>query len=157
MEKIHTRRTIIKTIEEEVEGDVFMAKDGTLFDIEEECLKHDENIDFSAHFNTKYKVKQIDPSEYGLSYQHASFCHLVYIKKISDKIIDEFVRFYELHDHPDDIIKLKEGWSFVALVSDVNLWVFDKTDRMFIVESLEDVIKEKNKHLNLLKELKCQK
>ena len=153
MERITTRRTIVKTIEEEVEMDIFVSKNGTVFDTEEECLKDDERIDFIDYFHKKFKLKEIDPEQYGLTFGHTNFCHLVYIKKISDKIIDEFVRFYKLEDHPDDIIKLKEGWSFIALVSDVNLWVFDQTDRMFFVESLDDMLKIKKNELKLLNEL----
>jgi len=153
MEKITTRRVIVKTIEEEVEMDIFVSKDGTIFDTEEECLKHDEQLDFLSYFEKKYKLRHIDPEEYGLNFGHTTYCHLVHIKKLSDKIIDEFIRYYELKDYPDDIIKIKEGWSFVAHVSDVNLWVFDKTDRMFTVELLDDIIKIKKRELTLLTEL----
>jgi len=153
MEKVTTRRTIIKTVEEEVEMDIFISKDGTIFDTEEEALKQDEQIDFIEYFNKKYKLVEVDPQEYGLNFGHPSFCHLVYVKKLTDKIIDEFIRFYNLEDHPDDLIKIKEGWSFVALVSDVNLWVFDQTDRMFIVEKLDDIIKNKKSELELLSKL----
>ena len=153
MEKITTRRTIIKTVEEEVEMDIYMSKDGTIFDNEEECLEHDENIDFVSYFETNYMLKSIDTEEYGLNFGHATFCHLVYIEKINDAIIDDFVRYYKLEDHPEDIIQIKEGWSFVALVSDVNLWVFDKTDRMFFIESIDEIINNKKREINLLTEL----
>jgi hypothetical protein len=153
MEKITTRRTIVKTVEEEVDMDIYVAKDGTIFDTEEECLKQDEQIDFLSYFEKKFKLKAIDPQDYGLNYGHTTYCHLVYIKKISDKIIDEFVRYYKLEDHPDDIIKIKEGWSFFVLVSDVNLWVFDQTDRIFTVDTLDNVIRNKKKELTLLTQL----
>ena len=153
MEKILTTRTIVKTIEEEVELEIYVAKDGIIFDTEEECLKHDEEIDFVSYFEKKYKLKNIDPQEYGLNFGHTTYCHLVLIKNLSDKIIDEFIKYYKLEDHPDDIIKLKEGWSFVALRSDVNLWVFDQTDRMFTIVPLDDMIKVKKNELKLLTEL----
>jgi len=157
MEKIKTKRTIVKTIEEEVEMDFFMSKDGTLFDSEEEALKHESDIDFLTYFNDEYKLKNIDSFEYGLNFGHTTYCHLVYIEKITDKVIDDFVKFYELKDHPDDIIKLKEGWSFVALVSDVNLWVFNKTDRNFIVAPLKEMMEIKKKEINLLSKLMYEK
>jgi hypothetical protein len=153
MEKITTTRTIIKTIEEEVELDIYVAKDGTIFDTEKDCIKHDEQSDFMSYFEKKYDVRNIDPQEYGLNLGHTIFCHLIYIKKITDKNIDEFIRYYKLEDHPDDIIKIKEGWSFVAIRSDVNLWVFDQTDRMFTIMSLDDIIKIKKNELKLLTEL----
>lgn len=154
MEKITTRRNIIKTIEEEVEMDVFVSKDGTVFDTENECTRHEDELDFLTYFNDKYKLREIDIEEYGLNFGHPSFCHLVYIKKINDEVINDFMRFYELKDHPDDIIKLKDGWSFVAIVSDVNLWIFDKSDRLFIIENLETMINNKRKELNLLTKLR---
>jgi len=150
MEKIISTRTIVKTIEEEVEMELYVAKDGTTFDIEEECIKYEEQQNFLSYFRKKFKVKDVDPQELGLNFGHTVYCHLVLIKKLSNKIISEFVRFYNLEDHPDDIIKIKEGWSFVALVSDVNLWIFDKTDRMFTMESLEDVMKIKKSQLEKL-------
>ena len=153
MEKITTRRTIIKTVEEEVEMDIFVAKDGTIFDNEDECLKHDEGIDFVSYFEKKYKLKNIDPQEYGLNLGQTTYCHLVHVKKITDKNIDEFIRYYKLEDHPDDIIKIKEGWSFVALRSDVNLWVFDKTDRLFTILPLDEIVEIKKNELTLLTEL----
>ena len=153
MEKIIKTRTIIKTVEEEVEMELYVSKDGTIFDKEEDCLEHDENIDFLSYFEKKYRVRSIDPLEYGLNFGHTTYCHLVFVKKISDKNIDEFVRYYKLEDHPEDIIKIQEGWSFVAHRSDVNLWVFDKTDRMFTVAPLEEIINNKKKELALLNEL----
>lgn len=150
MEKITTKRTIIKTIEEELEMDIFVSKDGTIFDIEEECLKNDDNIDFKLYFEDEYKLKTIDPFEYGLNFGHPTFCHLVKVEKINDTVVDDFVRYYDLEDHPYDIVKIKEGWSFVTLVSDVNLWIFDKTDRLFIIESLDDIIEKKKNELDLL-------
>jgi hypothetical protein len=153
MEKIIDKRIIIKTIEEEVEMTLFVAKDGTIFDNEKECLEHEENIDFLSYFETKYRLKNIEPLDYGLNFGLTKYCNLVYIKKLSDKTIDEFVRFYDLNDHPDDIIKIKEGWSFVALRSDVNLWVFDQTDRLFTFVSINDIIKIKKNELNLLLEI----
>lgn len=148
MEKITTRRPIIKTIEEIVEMDIYVSNDGTVFDVEEDCLKHDEHLDFVSSFTDTYGLKTIDPQEYGLNFGHTTYCHLVYIEKMNDGVIDDFIRYYKLEDHPDDIIKMKEGWSFVALVSDVNLWVFDKTDRLFIIESLNDMIELKHKELD---------
>jgi hypothetical protein len=153
MEKIKTRRTIVKTIEEEVDLELYVSKDGTIFDTEGEALRHENDIDFLTYFNEEYKLKNIDPFEYGLNFGHTTYCHLVYVKKINDKVIDDFIRFYELNDHPDDIIKLKEGWSFVALTSDVNLWVFDKTDRVFIIMPLQKMKEIKKKELNLLTNL----
>ena len=153
MEKITTRRTIIKTIEEEVEMELYIAKDGTTFDIEEECIKYEDQQNFLSYFRKKFKLKEVDPEDLGLNFGHTAYCHLVLIKKLSNKIISEFVRFYNLEDHPDDIIKIKEGWSFVALVSDVNLWIFDKTDRLFTMESLEDIMKIKKSQLEKLNDL----
>jgi hypothetical protein len=153
MEKVLTTRTIVKTVEEDVEMELFISTDGTIFDIEEDCLKHDEQLEFLSYFEKKYRLKNIDPQEYGINVGHTVYCHLVYVKKINDKNIDEFIRYYKLKDHPDDIIKIKEGWSFVALRSDVNLWVFDKTDRMFTILPLEEVIENKKRELTLLTEL----
>lgn len=153
MEKQTVRRTIVRTIEEEVDLEIFVSKDGTIFDNEEECQKHEEEINFTEYFEKKYNVQSIDPFEYGLNLGHTNYCHLVWIEKINDKIIDEFVKYYKLEDHPDDIIKIKEGWSFVALVSDVNLWVFDKTDRLFTVLPLTEAISNKRKELKLLTKL----
>lgn len=153
MEKITTKRKIIKTVEEDVEMDIYISKDGTIFDTEQECIEHERQFDFLTHFNKKYRVKPIDTQEYGLNFGHPLFCHLVYIKKISNKIIDEFIEFYELKDHPEDIAKLKEGWSFVALISDVNQWIFNQSDRMFIFENLNDIIDLKKKELTLLEKL----
>ena len=44
MEKVTTRRTIIKTVEEEVEMDIFISKDGTIFDTEEEAQEYADNL-----------------------------------------------------------------------------------------------------------------
>jgi hypothetical protein len=153
MEKVVSKRKIIKTVEEEVEMEIYISKDGTVFDIEEECVEHERQLDFLTYFNTKYKVKTIDIQEYGLNFGHPLFCHLVYVKKISDKVIDDFIEFYELKDHPEDISKIKEGWSFVALVSDVNQWIFNQSDREFIVENLDDIKNLKKKELTLLEQL----
>lgn len=153
MEKIISKRTIVKTIEEEVEMTLYQTKNGMIFDTEEEALKCEEDLDFLSYFNNKYKIKTIEPIDYGLNYGQCTYCHLVYIKKLNDQTISEFVKFYELKDHPDDIIKFVTGWSFISMSSDVNLWIFDKTDRKFIVEKLEDVIGMKNKELTLLKNI----
>lgn len=153
MKKEIVRRNVVRTIEEEVELEIYISKDGTIFDNEDECTKHEEELNFTEYFENKYKVKSIDPFEYGLNLGHTNYCHLVWIKKISNEIIDEFVRYYKLEDHPDDIIKIKEGWSFVALVSDVNLWVFDKSDRLFTVLPLEEAITIKRRELKRLNQL----
>lgn len=153
MEKIKTTRTIVKTIEEEVEMDIFVANDGTIFDTEDECLNHDDNNEFLSYFENKFKLIHINPDEYGLNFGHTTYCHLVFIKKISDKIIDEFIRFYDLKDHPEDINKIKEGWSFVALRSDVNLWIFNQTDRMFTIAPLDEIIRTKKQELEQLSKL----
>jgi hypothetical protein len=154
MEIRSNKRIVLKTIEEEIDSPLYVTKDGMIFDIEESALKHEKDLEFLSYFNDKYKLKNIEPSDYGLDIRNPIFCHFVYIEKITDSIIDDFVNFYSLKDHPDDIQKLKEGWSFIALVSDVNLWIFDKTDRMFIVEPLDYVIENKEKEIKKLIKLK---
>lgn len=153
MNKKTVNRIIIKTIEEEVEIDIFVSKDGTIFDTEKECLDQEEYLDFLSYFENQYKIKTIDPNEYGLNFGHTTYCHLVYVEKLNDLVIDDFIRYYKLEDYPEDIIKFKDGWSFVALVSDVNLWIFDKTDRVFMMESLKEMMEIKKNELNLLNEL----
>ena len=153
MEKKIARRVVIKTIEEEVETTMFETKDGIVFDNEEEALMHEEEIDFSSYFEDRYKLKNIESFEYGLNYGACAYCHLVFIKKLTDDNISDFIRYYKLKDHPEDIGKLMTGWSFIALVSDANMWIFDQTDRKFIVQGIDDVIKIKNNELSLLREL----
>jgi len=153
MEKRIETRTIVKTIEENVEMTVYETKDGMVFDNEKEALEHEDELEFLSYFNEKYKIKVIEPFEYGLNYGQTIYCHLVYIKKLSDETINDFIRFYELKDHPDDIIKLVTGWSFIAMISDVNLWIFDQTDRKFIVQKLEEVIEIKKNELIILNQL----
>lgn len=150
MEKLVSLRTIIKTIEEQIETEVFISKDGTIFDKEEDCLLHEEKLNFLSYFEKKYKVNKVDPINYGLNLGETIYCDLVFIKKINNKVIDEFIKYYKLEDHPEDLIKLKEGWSFIALRSDVNLWVFNKTDRLFTINTVEEIIKNKKNELNLL-------
>jgi hypothetical protein len=148
------KRIILKTIEEEIDSPLYITKDGTFFDVEEDALKHEKDLEFLSLFNEKYKLMNVEPNEYGLDIRNPIFCHFVYINKINEEVIEDFVNFYSLKDHPNDIQKLKEGWSFIALVSDVNLWIFDKTDRMFIVESLDFVIENKEKEIKKLLKLK---
>lgn len=150
METQVRKSIVLRTIEEEVDVLIFISKDGTLFDNEVECLKYEEEINFNDYFKAQYSLEYIEPREYGLNFGYTSFCHLVYVIKINDDVINDFIRFYKLEDHPDDLIKMKQGWSFIALVNDVNLWVFDKTDRVFIVEPLKEVVKEKRREVNLL-------
>lgn len=154
MEIRSNKRIVHRTIEEEVEYPYYVTKDGMIFDIEEEALKHEKNLEFLSLFNDRYRLSNVEPSDYGLDIRNPIFCHFVYIEKINDSVIDDFVNFYSLKDHPGDIQKLREGWSFIALVSDVNLWIFDKTDRMFIVEPLDIVIENKEKEIKKLLKLK---
>jgi len=153
MEKITNKRIIVKTIEEEIEMISYQTTDGMIFDTEDEALKYDENLNFLTYFNDKYKLKIINPVEYGLNYDQCVYCHLVYIKKLNDENIDDFVKFYELKDYPNDILKLVTGWSFIAMINDVDLWLFGKTERNFIVQSLNDTITIKRNELKLLENI----
>ena len=150
METILRKSVILKTIEEEILTYVYIDKNGTVFDDEAECLKSEEEIDFNEYFKSQYLLEYIDPMEYGLNLGHTTFCHLVYVGKINDKVIDDFINFYKLVDYPGDLIKIKQGWSIIALVNDVSLWVFGNTDRLFIVQQIEDILKRKNEEINLL-------
>jgi len=153
MEKIISKKIIIKTIEEEVQTPSYITKDGMIFDMEEDALKHEEEFIFSSYFNEKYKLKVINSVDYGLNYGQCAYCHLIYIKELNDEVINDIIRFYELLDHPEDIMKFCTGWSFIAMTYDENLWLFDKTDRNFIVQNVNDTIIMKKKELELLENL----
>jgi hypothetical protein len=153
METIIKKKKIIKTIEEEIETQMFVSKDGTIFDNEVECLQYEQEVDFNSYFVAHYSLENIDPQKYELNIGYTTFCHLINIKKIDDSTINDFIKFYKLEDYPSDIMKIKEGWSFIALVDDISLWVMNDSNRKFIVESLEDIIHEKQAKINLLKEL----
>jgi hypothetical protein len=150
METQVRKRVISRIVEEEVESLIFISKDGTIFDNEVDCLKYEEEINFNDYFKTQYSLEYVDIKEYGLNFGQTTFCHLVYVNKINDEVINDFIKFYKLEDYPDDLIKMKEGWSFIALINDVNLWVFNKTDRIFMIEPLIDVVKGKRREVNLL-------
>jgi hypothetical protein len=153
METILKKKKIIRTIEEEIETSVFISKDGTVFDNANECVQHEQEVDFNSYFIVNYSLENINPQRYGLDIGCTTFCHLVNIKKIDDDTINDIIKFYKLEDHTLDLIKIKKGWSFISLVDDISLWFMDDSNKKFIIESLEDVIHEKQTKINLLKEL----
>lgn len=153
MDKIITKKTVIKTIEEEIESIIYQTNDGMIFDEENEALEHEEKLNFLSYFNDKYKLKMIESSDYGLNYNDYVFCHLIFIKKLCDETLNDLIKFYDLNDHPDDILKFESGWLFIIMLGDESSWIFDETKRIFIVEKLEDVIKNKKNELKLLEKL----
>ena len=150
MKKITTKKIIIKTIEEECMVDTFISNDGTVFDNEQDCLEHDKRLDFLSFFKKKYRLKDVNPELLGNFSGQTPFCHIIYIEKINDATITHFSDFYELKDYPEDLIKIKEGWSFVCLNTNIHAWMFDEINRTFIVKTLNEVIEDKTTQLNIL-------
>jgi len=153
MKKILKKRTIVRTIEEEVETFIYETEDGIVFDDEGEALIHEKELEFKEYFKNKYQLKEINPFELGLNYGNYEYCHLIFIKKLSDENIDEIIRFYDIKDHPDDINRLSTGWSFVALINDANLWIFDQTDRKFIFQRFDEALEIKKNELYAFNEI----
>lgn len=146
--KKEIRKIIVsKIVEEEVDSSIYISEDGTIFDNEIECLKYEDNINFIEYFKNKYLLENIEPEEYGLNFGSTSFCHLVHVNKITDDIINDFIKFYKLEDQPNDLIKLKQGWSFIALIFN-DPW-YDIND-IFIIEPVADIIKNKRNQINKL-------
>lgn len=56
------------------------------FNKEDDAIKHEEFLKTNYFFNSKYKLKEIMPDEYGINYSDLVTANLLFIEKLDERI-----------------------------------------------------------------------
>lgn len=123
----------------------YKSEDGILFDNKEECLNHEEYINFKKCFENKYKLKSVDlnffKKENGLIK-----CDLIYVDDLKGSLNDLMRYYNDDNNFKNSIKNMKNnfGWFFIfSYFNDI---------RFKIINSLEIIEKMENE-LKIIKEM----
>lgn len=123
----------------------YKSEDGILFDNKEECLNHEEYINFKKYFENKCKLKSVDlnffKKENGLIK-----CDLIYVDDLKGSLNDLMRYYNDDNNFKNSIKNMKNnfGWFFIfSYFNDI---------RFKIINSLEIIEKMENE-LKIIKEM----
>lgn len=143
-------------VPKEIEVDIWKTDDGRTFRNENEAIKHEEWLNKRKVISDKYKCKDIDTSDYGISVDSGweTSAKMMYIDKLDDETKNDLIELYEyLKYHSSPLKHIKPGWNiFVESEYDSNScsrWGgYDLS-----IYNVNDIMEEKIKQIERLKEL----
>jgi hypothetical protein len=99
-------------VQKPVEVEKFETDDGKLFSSEEEAQKHEKRFHFRKNFEEKYRVKEIDPEDYGIEPYMGVSSKIMFIKEINEETTEDLKNYYEyLKSDKSPLNNLKRGWN----------------------------------------------
>jgi hypothetical protein len=134
---------------------MFETIDGKKFSDEKEAIKHEERLIKREELESKFKVKSIIAEEYGIEYpEYQTSSKLFYISELNDDVKKDLAILYPYLDYSRTRIdNVKIGWNFfIETEYDTNGMGKWSGYELYIYQ-LENIIKEKEKQLEKLKEL----
>lgn len=144
-------------VPKEIEVDIWETADGRKFRNENEATKHEEYLNKMNAIRDKYKCRDIDTSDYGISVSSMGWetsARMMYIETLDDETISDLKVLYPyLKDHLLSLKDIKPGWNvFVESEYDSNScsrWGgYDLS-----IYNVDVILEQKIKQLERLKEL----
>lgn len=143
-------------VQKEIEVDMWQTEDGKKFRSEAEAIKHEEYMAKRKAFNEKYKVKDIDTSDYGISCNSGweTSARMLYIEELNEETKKDLFEFYPYLNYSGYKLKeVKPGWNiFVESEYDsdsLSRWGGYNLD----IYNVEDLLEKRMRQIENLKSI----
>jgi hypothetical protein len=93
---------------------MYVTEDGHKFRTVEEAKKHEELLERVKEFNEKYKVKEIDPDDYGINSSNCISSVALYIEELNEETIQDLTSKYPYLKESERLLeRIKTGWNII--------------------------------------------